>query len=1616
MKKKFLTMLGIVLVLALALCVFAACNNDDEVKVDTHKVTFVDGDRIVSIVNVEVNKPMTIKDIPAAPQHDGELFDGWFYEGAAVGDGFVPAGDITVTAVYHTPVAGEYIASFSLGRYPGSGKAPANMGATTGNTITLPAVGVNWEGFVFVGWEVDGTIFPAGAKYSITGNVQFVASWTANGSVSYTLHFETNGGSSVSDIVAKPGTVLAATVDPTKANRTFAGWYDNAAFEGNPLQIPQAMPDHNATYYAKWVLRYTLNIKQQNVTLDGYDLVDSFVRDIPDAQADQDVDEYMAITGFKLVDGETEFRPVNGEVYELVYDRQQYTVTYQVNNEVDEEADFEDVAYYGVEYAVKDFYDMFEGVRGYRFLNWQEGTTPVESATLDVIANTTLSATWDIGYHDMGGGEDFIYIYADGSIHLDRVGLEDKVADESHADTDGATVFTFFEAGLTGKINEDYHGFAYKNNTLEVKLVDIFSADVYNDTTLTLHDYYTATLVVGADAEAANAIQYANLYAGEDMMYHLEWVTLEAGTYNGVFMMDEMLGDYLLVFNVGDELVSVNFDIFTSNELEGSFFGMRGTEAGTYYSNLDEESGEPYGDLIILDGYGGIYRESMSLEWEGEYYKVDDNLYYAELQDTIGWFDVNTCVFRQKADGFLGTNIDQDWFFYLFEYGYISKFGLFETDADNSELLVDGFDGAVYTQTDGTVLKGTLTYEEDELITYAHFTSGNTNLDLRLNYNDYTFEVFEGTLKGIYMLVTEDTDVLGALIMYSDGVVDMYAVQVDWITGDESLVYAYSGSSENLGDDMYALYYATYGDGAAQASLGMVYGIDNEEALFVGYVLKGTFNLKNGSAQLTLDSKSATYKDDKGQSHVGTYTIEIANDADETIAVLFDSDDLHVAFVMDVENQQFTQRIFVTYEAADANDFNEAKWLIDVYDDGSTIKWYEAEWDDFEYEYTKGALVGEGTYKVSDTEDGVIEVYKGETLTFKFMYNTTFMESKFIVLESDAMKKIAGEYTDKDDEYTLTLDGFANAFYSDGFDDYAGYYFINEDGTYVFMASDGFDSVEFEFTLEGKNFVIVEDSEPDYDKGFHFTMYGQEWLLLETEGDDPFATYADIYQANYNDVDGGYEYTLAAHGIYEYDEDLDLCVYVVTEIVDDFIFDEDFTGFNFRFTGSNHIEVVAEEESSVTYPVTDGGELVLDGNGGATYTDADGEVLDGDYYIDGETIEFYWLNDEQEFITIYFTINDDGTVTLAEEPEPEFGPEAGGYQIVNMYAGWGYWYMELDGQGNVFIFTDYYNDDPDAIGTYTFDVANSHGAVTITERLTEAGEDVKDFKFVLVTVGYNRTGYIEADEELIDAQFVGYGWSVLTLDGYLQATYTNRYGYSYTGNYAEWDGFVYFYPGSGVEWIFSIDLDNGTFEQVFGVYYLNDINGNTKFVIAANGEDAYLQIGEDKFLGTIIEATFGSDGTVQGIFKSEDGAHDFDFSADSDTGLFAKEYDIVGEYLFVDESGEELGYTFEFDTGYNGGDFVVYDDNGDAIASGTYKLTDKENGLWTITFVEVYGDSFSLPQLGIASVAVGEKFVVYVEHDVEGDLLVFYNDEDAGNSADSDLAAASWLYDEDYAA
>ena len=206
---------------------------------------YIDG-ALADIIRTSGNETL---DLPAAPGKDGYTFAGWFFDNGTwrnelTADTYSEkplTGDVSVYAFYEKteePVLPqEYTVFFDVD----NGTPVAAV--TTSRIEKQPRT--TREGYTFEGWYADKNFtekvtFP----YEVTRAQTLYAKWEKN---AYTVHFETDGGTAVGDMIVS---VIERSPSTEKKGYTFEGWYADENFTEKvtfPYEVTRAQ-----TLYAKW--------------------------------------------------------------------------------------------------------------------------------------------------------------------------------------------------------------------------------------------------------------------------------------------------------------------------------------------------------------------------------------------------------------------------------------------------------------------------------------------------------------------------------------------------------------------------------------------------------------------------------------------------------------------------------------------------------------------------------------------------------------------------------------------------------------------------------------------------------------------------------------------------------------------------------------------------------------------------------------------------------------------------------------------------------------------------------------------------------------------------------------------------------------------------------------------------------------------------------------------------------------------------------------------------------------------------------------------------------------------------------------------------------------------
>ena len=201
----------------------------------------------------------TLPIILEAAERTGCTFKGWYDNAACSGKKVkqIVKGSTGNKALWAKWEALTYSITYNLNGGSHSGN-PANY---TIETETIILQDASKASYTFAGWYDNAACSGSPVTHigkGSTGNKTFWAKWEA---VTYTITYHLNNGSNHADNPENYTieTEMITLKDASKANYTFAGWYDNAACSGSPVTHIGKGSTGNKTFWAKWEARsYTI--------------------------------------------------------------------------------------------------------------------------------------------------------------------------------------------------------------------------------------------------------------------------------------------------------------------------------------------------------------------------------------------------------------------------------------------------------------------------------------------------------------------------------------------------------------------------------------------------------------------------------------------------------------------------------------------------------------------------------------------------------------------------------------------------------------------------------------------------------------------------------------------------------------------------------------------------------------------------------------------------------------------------------------------------------------------------------------------------------------------------------------------------------------------------------------------------------------------------------------------------------------------------------------------------------------------------------------------------------------------------------------------------------------
>ena len=278
----------------------------------------------------------------------------------------------------------ETAASYTVTFNSNGGSAVASQTVASGGKATKPTNPTR-TGYTFAGWLLNAKTYNFNS--AVTKDITLYAKWTRN---TYTVTFDSNGGSSVASTIKEHGATIGTLPTPTRTGYTLTGWY-TAKTGGNKISNSTIITK-NITYYAHWTK------KKYTVTFDANvgSSVASMTREhgatigtLPTSTRTGYtlVGWYTAKTGGDKISSST---TVTADVtYYAHWTKNNYTVTFNSNGG-------SAIASQTVAYGNKATKPTNPTREGYAFEGWysNSGLTSKFNFNTTITKNTTIYAKW----------------------------------------------------------------------------------------------------------------------------------------------------------------------------------------------------------------------------------------------------------------------------------------------------------------------------------------------------------------------------------------------------------------------------------------------------------------------------------------------------------------------------------------------------------------------------------------------------------------------------------------------------------------------------------------------------------------------------------------------------------------------------------------------------------------------------------------------------------------------------------------------------------------------------------------------------------------------------------------------------------------------------------------------------------------------------------------------------------------------------------------------------------------------------------------------------------------------------------------------------------------------
>ncbi len=1253
------------------------------------------------------------------------------------------------------------------------------------------------NGFVFGGWYLNANC--TGEAQTLPTvmperDVTYYAKWTAD-VASLTLNPGKGGVLNSTKVNVTVGAnllaFLATCEQPTPyEGLTFAGWY-----RGNtPVGEEDVMPASGLTLTAKYMATYTIEVYRESV--DGVPVKDetpvtgSAIYGEPFSCADV----LTLPEHFTLSAGEGGVIRTDSlgaaDTFTAYFLRERLYIVYLPNapQGVQEEGDtpMESVLY-GAQATLAPCGYTLSGTSRWRCAGWAEdpqgSNLHAAGEQVEVTGDMTLFAVWEKGYTDVFGGQDVLYpAHAQPTvIRLVREGMEDKMGTY-----DAATgLFSFKEgesAMLDGRLLAGAEEFFYFRDTLEGEYSDL--------------DGTSATLAMNAGG--------AVVYTDREGAVHTGKYSIDPDT--GYFFFDDNAGE------TGDFF----YNLFTLIDGDEVVFRRQSTEELGYY--YDEEAGV----VLYLDGLGGL-----------RYYYNDNNFEYQDFFGAPIYVAYGYYEWMEDAELFLAYTRDISVTLKQFTFSRTAKTGVtvkeeypnmpsdavFKGTVDlddglrgsyiakredsDSELYLDGYGAGSFGEKEGTYELFTWLYsyeEENGEVTDDYFLvrftpdDGSEIVYFRLDtaYGDYEFDrVFTHEETADYADYDfgryEFTDLFlfnvtfdGFIMIFENGDAEVWTQY--GITTQGNIVYVLYAdlvSHVQKKGEIYT-FQQTQTDTGVDYENEFRFTLDAEKHT-MSVVLPDVHDTARIASDLTLDytARKATYQ---GREVNYWYTIGYV--------------DFYTFEVSDTEELNYWvesggRKDFHAVSASDVYDLYVLPGEEDLYysrlifaDDGERV--------------FLAFMLESGMYRVIG-EGSVEELGNGDRHFILTRHISDFGEAElreggydafdFRITEDDHTFRKKSEQTGY---ANFTTEGYGTFVFTDAAN-------VAHRGLIVDDIGEGESRLIYFMEIETTAIFLlaVDESNPDKlisvteDAGYWYEMNDNQlisqykYIIFNGQGAAFYYEIEDLTGEMLPVVKGTYTRSPRYAGFYSEEPFPEYTVTFNDETADYLVA----TYLVYDNTVGEAVQLSLYQKKIAhrlgEFDVRGGGRIESVGYPGilATYIDADGNVHEGNMYIGeasggihdhtfnndvtGTHVRFWeYVNGIPTSTDYIFEIISDELVPLTL-PYGDYALSAAGGVRENTV-------LHLDGRGAA---TYRIGNTNPASGTYS--------AIPGTEeyRFTSA---TRSFRFRLTRVtGYDEDTYLfeEYDEDAALTLYNEAEWSLLRLDGYGGAVYTNRYGDHIIGSY-----------------------------------------------------------------------------------------------------------------------------------------------------------------------------------------------------------------------------------------